>query len=157
MPDPSRMSSGRCYLKHKNDSAGAARAGKPWGVSFPKSNGAVRKQRVCAKPLESTEQRGAMEEWGWESPVCPLARPRSRGRSTLVLQQCAGEGQGLCRLSQPQPPFTVPWFLHIPPHQGVQNLLVMFSSTSIPCFASTGCRTGRAGGNCQVPLPLFKS
>lgn len=126
------MSSGRCYLKRKNDAAGAARAGKPWGVSFPKSKGVMRKQRVCAKPLRSTGQRGVMEARGRESPVHPLAWPRSRGRITLVLQQCPGEGQGLCLQSQPRTPFTVPWFLHIPPHEGVQSLLAMFPASASP-------------------------
>lgn len=73
-----------------------------------------------------------MEAWGRESPVCPLARPWSWGRSTLALQQCPGEGQGFRLLSQPNPASTEPWFLHIPPHQGVHILFAMCSAAAAP-------------------------
>lgn len=71
-----------------------------------------------------------MEAQEWESPVCPLGWLRSWGRITVAPQQCPGERQGLCLQSQPKPLFTVPWSLHVPPHQGVQSLLAMFSASA---------------------------
>lgn len=147
------MSSGRCYLKHRNDSAGAARAGEPWGVSFPKSNGVVRKQRARAKALKSTGQRGVMEAQGRESSVHPLARPWSRGRDTPALQQRPGEWQGLCLRSQPKPLFMVPWFLYIPPHHGVQSVLAMSSASASPVLQPPEEAWAQ---NCRVPLPPLR-
>lgn len=43
----------------QNDSAGAVRAGEPWGALLLKSNGVMQEQIACAKPLKSTGQWGS--------------------------------------------------------------------------------------------------